>query len=166
MLKITVDASEIKGLAKVFATYRKAVRDGVKAEVSRAALAVQAGARRRAAVDTGRMRASIAPTFRRDGLGAEVATNTGYGLYVELGTRPHFPPPRALRGWARRVLGDEGKAFGVARAIARRGTRPRPFLVPAWEEERAKFERAIGDVLGKKALRVARESARRRSRSR
>ena len=60
-----------------------------------------------------------------------------YNLYIEEdnsfvannivthNTSPHFPPVEALKGWAKRQLGDEKLAFVVARAISRTGTKPR-----------------------------------------
>lgn len=51
-----------------------------------------------------------------------------YGIFVEAGSAPHFPPPGALAGWVRRRLGvaDEKKvreiAFLIGRKISRRGT--------------------------------------------
>jgi hypothetical protein len=63
-----------------------------------------------------------------------------YGLFVELGTRPHFPPPAALEGWVRRRLGITGDrevrevAFLIGRKIARVGTPGQHF-----------FERALRD---------------------
>ena len=61
-----------------------------------------------------------------------------YGLFVEVGTRPHFPPPAALEGWVRKRLGVTNDrqarqiAFLIGRKIARQGT-PGHFL----------FERAL-----------------------
>ena len=61
-----------------------------------------------------------------------------YGIFVETGTRPHFPPPAAIEGWVRRRLGvtDDRQArqlaFLIGRKIARHGTKGR-FL----------FERAL-----------------------
>ena len=51
-----------------------------------------------------------------------------YGLFVEVGTRPHFPPPAAIEGWVRRRLGVTSDrqarelAFLIGRKIARTGT--------------------------------------------
>ena len=51
-----------------------------------------------------------------------------YGMFVEIGSAPHFPPPGALLGWVRRRLGisDERKAreiaFLIGRKISKRGT--------------------------------------------
>jgi hypothetical protein len=63
-----------------------------------------------------------------------------YGIFVEVGTRPHFPPPAALEGWVRRrldVTNDRQAreiAFLIGRKIARTGT-PGRFL----------FQRALED---------------------
>lgn len=56
-----------------------------------------------------------------------VSTPAVYGLPLELGTKPHFPPIAPLQHWVERVLGvdekhSKGVAFLVARAISRRGT--------------------------------------------
>lgn len=45
-----------------------------------------------------------------------------YAIFVERGTKPHFPPIAALQGWADR---HGIPAFLVARKIARDGTEPR-----------------------------------------
>ena len=55
-----------------------------------------------------------------------------YGMAVISGTRPHFPPYRALIPWVEAVLGVHGKrassvAFLVARKISRVGTQPNPY---------------------------------------
>lgn len=48
--------------------------------------------------------------------------------YVELGTRPHFPPVEALEDWVRQKFGYtrdaqvHGAALAIARKIAARGT--------------------------------------------
>lgn len=79
---------------------------------------------------TGQSRASI---FSReqslpDGAIGVVGTTQPSVVYVELGTRPHFPPIQALEDWVRVKLGisDEkrihGVAYLVARKIAARGT--------------------------------------------
>ena len=52
-----------------------------------------------------------------------------YGMFAEVGSAPHFPPPGALDGWVRRRLGvsDEKKvreiAFLIGRKISRQGTK-------------------------------------------
>ena len=63
-----------------------------------------------------------------------------YGIFVEVGTRPHFPPPAAIEGWVRPRLGVGSDrqarelAFLIGRKIARAGTPGRFF-----------FEQALAD---------------------
>lgn len=51
-------------------------------------------------------------------------------VYVELGSKPHFPPIEALQDWVRVKFGYTSAkeirqtAFLIGRAIARRGTKP------------------------------------------
>ena len=67
-----------------------------------------------------------------------------YGLFVEVGPRPHFPPPGALDGWVRRRLGITNDravrevAFLIGRKIARVGT-----------PGRLLFERALNDNMSR-----------------
>jgi len=87
-------------------------------------------ARRRTPVFTGVLRASIGT---RVTLGQEAGSlvlgevftgaEAPYAVYVEEGTRPHWPPRAPIEFWAQKVLGDRALWFVVARAIARRGTK-------------------------------------------
>lgn len=68
-----------------------------------------------------------------------VAPHTNYGGYLENGTKPHMPPPKALQPWVERVLGlRDDAAYKAARAIAfsiaRRGTRAQPYIQPTADE--------------------------------
>lgn len=112
-----------------------------------AALLVEGDAKRRAPVDTGQLRVSIASEVRTSGLGGQtvegvVGSNKTYAPYMELGTKPHFPPPAALKVWARR---HGRSAYGVARAIARRGLKPRRYLADAFDSNRPRVIRILGD---------------------
>lgn len=90
-------------------------------------LLVEGTARSLAPKDTGRLGGSI--THQISGLTSRIGPSVSYGLYVEKGRRPGKPPPvSAIEPWARR---RGANPFLVARAIGRRGTKPRPFLVPA-----------------------------------
>lgn len=108
------------------------------------------------AVDTGRLRANVthrldpSPTPRF----AEVGTNVKHARNVHQGRRPgaRMPPPSALLPWVRRnkVAGtfsmrtrrrtgsrvlrqrqDLAAAWAIAKAIARRGIKAKPFLTDA-----------------------------------
>jgi hypothetical protein len=99
--------------------------------MQRSLLLIEADARRNVRQDTRRLMSSISHRQSQTprGLVGEVGPSARYGLYVERGSRPHWPPRAALEGWARR---HAVPVFVVQRAIARRGTRARPFLVPAY----------------------------------
>lgn len=92
-------------------------------------------AKRRAPVDTGRLRASI-NLFPEAKLASEYLLVCGvdYGVYVEYGTSPHYPPISPLKRWSRHVLGDEEAAYAVRGKIAKQGTPAQPFFRPAFNE--------------------------------
>lgn len=100
--------------------------------LDRGAFYIEGEAKRNAPVDTGHLRRSIA-TATSGHREREVGTSTPYGPHIEFGTRPHFPPPDALNGWARRHGFGGNGGFLVARKIAKRGTQPQPYMGPAAE---------------------------------
>ena len=98
--------------------------------LDRGAIYIQSRAKENAPVDTGRLRGSIgveSPSDRQRVIGG----NTDYAEYVETGTRPHFPPPSALAGWAARHGGGDPRA--LAFHIAKAGTKAHPYMKPAAE---------------------------------
>ena len=112
----------------------------VKTFLHKATLTVVRAAKEKAPVDTGRLRASITAEYQR--LSATIGPSVTYGVFVEYGTRPHWPPLAALQPWAQRhgfPAGMRG-AFLVARAIARRGTRAQPYMTPALEESKGDID--------------------------
>jgi hypothetical protein len=126
-----------------------------KAAMEASLLLVEGDARRGVKRDTGRLQSSI--THRVSGGGAnltgEVGPSVKYGLFVERGRRPGRPPPvSAVAGWARR---HGVSPYLVARAIGRKGVRPRPFLLPAYEKNAGR----IRDLFARIGLRVV-EAAR------
>jgi hypothetical protein len=83
----------------------------------------------------------------------EVGSGLVYAPIIEEGrTQGWFPPPEALREWARSKLGNERLAFVVARAISRRGFKAQPYLGPALEivapRVEAIFQARISEALG------------------
>lgn len=143
---------EIRGLKETQAEMERIVRD-MQGEpflqgMRDATLIVTRDAKLNAPVDTGRLRASITPEIRPHGntvLGV-VGSNLAYAPYVELGTRPHWPPPGALAVWARRHGVSE---FLVRRAIGRRGTKAHKYLERALTENASRIVRLIGTTVGK-----------------
>lgn len=66
------------------------------------------------------------------------APGRAYGIYVERGSKPHWPPREALERWA----SQRGiPVFLVQRAIAKKGTRPQPFMEPAYRNNKTFVDR-------------------------
>jgi len=118
-------------------------------------LLIEGDARRGVKRDTGRLQNSITHRISGGGgnLTGEVGPSVKYGLYVERGRRPGKPPPvAAVAGWARR---HGVSPFLVARAIGRKGVRPAPFLLPAYEKNRARILDLFAQI-GVKVVEAAR----------
>tara|TARA_R110000787_G_scaffold135015_2_gene247345 strand:- start:1005 stop:1487 length:483 start_codon:yes stop_codon:yes gene_type:complete len=100
-------------------------------------------ARKLAPSDRGLLRNSISPEVKD--LSAEVVAHAKYGRHVEFGQRPHWPPLSAMQPWARRHGFPAGVvgAFLVARAIAQRGVKPRPFMAPALKTSLPRINRFL-----------------------
>ena len=109
-------------------------------------------------VDTGVLRSSIVGTVRH-GPGryftGQIAAGrqAPHAIYVEEGTRPHWPPIRALEGWARR---HGISAFLVARAISRRGTRAVRMFARNWDAWRPKWQPALDQAMRRVRERLTR----------
>lgn len=118
------------------------------APMRQATLLVAGDARRNAPIDTGRLRASIVPEVTHSGneIVGVVDSNVAYAPFMELGTRPHWPPIGALEVWARR---HGTTAFLVARAIARRGLRARRYLQRALEDNVDRIIRLFTEHISK-----------------
>lgn len=80
-----------------------------------------------------------------------VGVGEKYGLYVEQGSRPHFPPVAAIERWAQTKLGVRGAGFLIARKIARVGTKAHPFVAPAFSRSKVfiqqQFDTAIKNIV-------------------
>jgi hypothetical protein len=88
--------------------------------------------------DTGDLRADlvepIVENVSQTIIKVRVGSNLPQAAPHEFGTKPFFPPPSELRGWARRVLGDEDAAFLVARSISETGIEEKRYLRDAVEQ--------------------------------
>lgn len=127
------------------------VRKMAQREVLRSVLNIQAGAKRRAPVDTGRLRNSITFELAPDGLSATIGTNVEYAPAVEFGSKPHVIRPRNKRVLRFKV----GGKFVFARAVNHPGGPAQPFLFPAFEEERPMFRRRLEDAIEQAGRRAA-----------
>lgn len=56
-----------------------------------------------------------------------------YGKVVEFGSRPHTPPLKPIKMWAKKK-GLEGKGGAIWTSIRKHGTKPHPYMRPALKE--------------------------------
>ncbi len=75
-----------------------------------------------------------------------VYTDKPYAVYVELGTKPHYPPIQPLIDWVEQKLGlheedgGRGVAYAIQHTIGKRGTKPQPVWSATWQAQRPKIE--------------------------
>ena len=77
-------------------------------------------------IDTGALVQSI--KNQKSKLTSIVYSDVKHSVFVEYGTRPHFPPIEAIRAWCIRRRIPVAMAYPIARKIAKYGTRARPFF--------------------------------------
>lgn len=134
---------EIKGLDKMLSRFRSAPAQLkiIKTEMlSTLGLFAEREAKKNlkdnGSIHTGKLRNSITHRVSISGDEARVGTNLIYGIVIEKGRKskrmPPFGPGSELREWARKKLGNENLAFVVARSIAQKGTKPKPYMEPAF----------------------------------
>lgn len=148
-MKITMAHVGLKELQKEFKNFAINKATKVKKETYASGVDVQREAKQNLnsmkAWDTGNLANTII-VDRVDGdFTAEVGPTAPYGPYVELGARPHFPPPDALEGWARRHGFDS--AWPICKVIAERGLPARPYLLPAYLAVVDKFYDRLKEIL-------------------
>ena len=126
----------IRSLSK----YSKEVQIDTAKAMNTSMLAVESEAKRNAPVDTGRLRSSIVTTkATQSDLVARTEVGVNYAPYIEFGTRSKVDVPAGLESYALQFKGSGGGSGGAMRA--------QPFLFPAWESERPKFEQAVKELL-------------------
>ncbi|MGQ9370531.1 hypothetical protein [Azospirillum sp. A39] len=94
------------------------------------------------------------PRRAGDAIIGEVGTSLPYAPAVEFGAKPHMPPLAPLALWAEHKLGlSEGEAeraaWGIARAIRRRGTEGRFMFTKALDANEAQLRRIFELALGR-----------------
>lgn len=141
----------VKELQKHLDEYKRDTVSRVKKETYASGIDIQREAktnlRAYGAWDTGNAANSIMVDVIEGGFIAEIGPTAPYPVYIETGARPHFPPPDALEGWARRHGFDS--AWPICLAIAKRGLPERPFLRPAYDSVKPKFLERIKEIFRK-----------------
>jgi hypothetical protein len=104
------------------------------------------------AVDTGRLRSSIAIEIFDDGLARRIGTDVPYAAYIEFGQRPHMPPIEPIKEWCRRHGIPEEAAYAIALKIAKDGQPAKPWLFPAYEQHRKNLDHLLKEAWARISL--------------
>ena len=175
MPKFTFNIGNLSEVLKKLDTLDAKVQQGVKDEVNASALNIQSGAKKLAPVNFGQLRNSIYLKEQNveKGYVFTVGSSASYAPYVEFGTGGKVSIPAgfeelassfkgrkggkfkdmvdALTLWvkAKGIGGGKDKsiAYAIAISILRKGMRPQPFLIPAFETEKPKMIKNILNVL-------------------
>jgi len=163
-------------LAELPGEFRRVVANKIqKAVLKGSNVAKKRLTQKQSGYSEGLLRSSIRPFTSVDGLTAGVQaggskTSEGgfdYAMAVEFGTRPHFPPVKAVTGtiesldiWVRRMNPsppdgmeddsqddvNEAVAFLVARHIGRYGTKQKPFMRPGFNAAQGKLVKELRNI--------------------
>ena len=120
-----------------------------------ATMIVLRDARKYAPKNIGHLYKSITPEIRArtNFIEGVVGSDLDYAAYMEVGTKPHWPPRRPIIFWAMRKLqlrGVELRAAvrGIQRKIAWHGTKPRRYFERAFEDNAERVHRIISKAVG------------------
>ncbi len=153
------DFSSVNRMGRTYENGARIVMDEARKGITRSVIQIEADAKRIVPTDTHTLQRSLTHevTVSGNDVTGRAGTNLVYAPVVELGRSAGdaMPPPSALTGWLRRHGIDERYAFVVARNIARRGTRPRPYLKPALDKNRPAITREMTAVLKRISNRLA-----------
>ena len=129
-------------------------RQGIENAVQNSTKAISAGARRRVPVKTGRTKKSITSRFSRNKYGrglveGESVTKQPHAHLLEFGARATVSTPKTKKAMK---IGYSGTGVSLKYFAARANIparRPRPFMRPAFEDEKPNLIRAIGEAVKK-----------------
>lgn len=137
---VTFDIKGFDKLFKKFDALDNKAKEGVKNEFNASALKIQSDAKKTVVVDTGYLRNSI--YLKEQGTNSKFIYTVGakakYAPYVEFGTGGLVTIPKGFEDFARAFRG---------KGIRRINLRARPFLIPAFENEKVKLLERLKKLL-------------------
>jgi HK97 gp10 family phage protein len=157
----------LDGLTNRFAKLEKVLQDDISDEMSASVLTMQREAKRMAPKNLGKLAQSIQTDISAK-FSKNMTANVSYAPYIEFGTggQVSIPPGweseaaaargkggtfkdmlLAIKDWCIRKGIDSKAAYPIALSILRKGIRPQPFFVPAYEAERPKLLQRIKNLL-------------------
>lgn len=157
---------ELDRWREIDAAFRKApeiVRQELLGAATEATMLLEREVKDKTPTASGVSRASIfsrVQTLESGTLGV-VGTSLPHVAFVELGTKPHFPPVQALEDWVRQKLGISDQkqihsvAFLIARKIAVRGTLGVGMFHRTWAAQKPAVLRMFERARNRIAARIA-----------
>ena len=150
-INIKADLANMEALSRQYPEASRAARYG---RITEALLFLEGAVKQATPVGAGpiHLRDTI---FHRVQMGEPMegilGTPAQYGLPVELGTKPHFPPVEPIQHWVERKLGYSGTeaasvAFLIARAISRRGTKGAKMFTGTFEQSEARVLAILNSI--------------------
>ena len=171
-MAMTVKVEGVDKLMKQLMKYNDSVAKETVNTINRGMLEVANQAKRNAPVNFGRLRSSISVTkaTASDPTGVTFV-GVDYGPFVEFGTKQNASIPQGLeqyasqfktsgmggfdkllsdiRDWCAKKGIDPSAAYPIALKIAREGVEAKPYLFPAFEQERPKMIQNLENLLTK-----------------
>lgn len=150
--KIEVDLKDLEKLTKSYPEESQKARQG---RMTEALLLLQREVKAKTPVGAGpiHLRDTI---FHKLSMGGTniigiLSSPLEYGIPVEYGTKPHFPPAGPLQHWVETKLGISGKeaksvAYLIARAISRRGTKGAQMFGQGFSENETAVMRILEQI--------------------
>lgn len=137
-MQLRIDTTQFKGVQTLWARFPEVMRDSLLPAITEIDMLMQGELQQQLPRGAGGISGGaglVGSVFTEeqslaDNVIGMVASPLPYAEYVELGTKPHFPPIEPLVDWVMAKLGitDETEAnsvaFLIARKIARVGTKP------------------------------------------
>lgn len=151
-MNVTIDASDVQRVFRELPTRSLAVLNRL---IESSAIDVQREMRIKAPVGaSGDMRRAVKYRLDPANLSAEIYPDEPYAEAVEKGTRPHWTSARPGSSLYRWATHKGINPYAVQASIAKKGTRPHPFVGPTFERTQVSvprdivkgFERFIGEV--------------------
>ena len=131
------------------------VNDQIKKVTFNVAADAQQNVKDNGSIATSNLINSISTRFKNSKYGeiGIVKVNAIYGAAVEFGRKAGgMPPVTPLITWVRKKIESDpimakSIAFAIAKSIAKNGTQPRPFLIPAFKKGAKDLEKRLIKVL-------------------
>jgi len=141
-VSINMTSADKRKFANDIKKFSKEAGRSVEESIARTAAFTASEAKKIVPVDKGFLKNSIRPE-KKGKFTWEVATNIGYGLFVEFGTGPH-----EIRIKKKMALSNGKVIFG--KKVMHPGTRAQPFLRPAFEKAKRKVFKELRQAFARR----------------